>query len=158
MKLWTIGRVTLLLLALAPVSGCRLGEPDIWAQRTRELEHNRQLWHAAGTASYRFLELRTCYCPSASFGLVEITVDADTIVGVRSLRDGNAVPANVWPAFQTVASLFATLDDAIARRAYRYEVVYDPVRGFPASISLDGRLQVADDELYVQVSSLSMLE
>ncbi len=157
MKLGTLATIT--LLALVPASGCRLGEPDPWTQRARELEQNRQLWRALGARSYRFVLTKSCECLAGFVGPAQITVDTGAIVGVRPLQPGGfPFTPDQWGAFETVETIFSKLDDAIAQRVYSYQATYDPNRGFPVIVSLNYQEPMVDDEVHIEVDSLIVLK
>ncbi len=148
----------LALPLLALLSGCTLVDgPDAWTRRSDELAHNRQVWLSLTATSYRFTLVKSCECIAGFVGPVEVTVDNGAIAAVRPLYPGRTVTPDQWGAFETVEGLFSRLDDAVRRRAYRYDARYDAVRGFPAWIALDPNEQMVDDEVSMRVDSLTIL-
>ena len=101
------------------------------AQRT--LDRARERWRRQDIHSYRFELTRQCFCPPASPVLV---VRRDKPVGApRDFREVASVPR----LFRRIQH---AIDDEVAGLSVRYGK-----RGLPRSIGIDGRENVADDEI-----------
>ncbi|CAN5902062.1 hypothetical protein BH11GEM2_BH11GEM2_11420 [soil metagenome] len=92
----------------------------------------------------------SCFCTTDALRAVTVSV-TDGVVTRRVYADtGEPIPASN-NTFSTVEALFDIIGSAIARHAQRVDVSYDPVRGVPSRISIDGSFQVADDEVWYSV-------
>jgi len=121
------------------------------AERSPELDAARQRWEDAGLDAYRFTLQRICFCPSPDYtGPFEVAVRHGAIDTVRLdgaiVEDDRAV---------TVGDLFALLEEAYDREAERVDVAFDPVLGYPTSISIDYSSRMADEEIGYRVSALA---
>ena len=139
----------LLLIALAAACLlCACGGSDISPETPRSrLEFHRALWQGQSLRAYRFRVRVSCFCPPEATAPTEFTV-----------RDGVATPVReTMRRFETIEKLFAFIEEEIARGAQMVDVTYDPARGYPTQIVIDGSPQIADDELGVQVDALTPL-
>ena len=99
----------------------------------RKLDRARERWRRQDIHSYRFELTRQCFCPPASPVLV---VRRGKPVGApRDFREVASVPR-----------LFRRIQDAIDDEVAGLSVRYGK-RGLPRSIGIDGRENVADDEV-----------
>jgi hypothetical protein len=140
-----------LLLLVAPLTlgaQCDVTEPA--AELTAEdLESARGRWEAAGIDDYTIELEQICFC--AFVGRARLTVRNDVVVRTESVQTGESLDPQVAEWLPTVDELFALVDEAIARGAARVDAVYSPSFGYPVSVSLDYRLEVADDEVAYSV-------
>jgi hypothetical protein len=136
-----------LAIACATLGGCTSStEPG-----QSDLSLARQRWASSNIRSYDFTASRSCFCAPQSLRSVTVSV-TDGVVTRRVFADtGEPVPESD-SEFSTVEGLFDIVQAALTRHAARVDASYDPVRGVPISISIDGNLQVADDEVYYGVS------
>jgi hypothetical protein len=127
------------LLALAGPAGA----PD---ERAR-LERAQARWSRQHLRDYRYRLEVGCFCPEQVRGPHTLTV-----------RDGRPVrPRRFTASYDTVPELFGVVDDAIDGRVASLTVRYDRRRGFPRTISVDGRRNVADDEITISVDRFRRL-
>lgn len=103
----------------------------------RKLDRARKRWRRARVHNYRFQLTRQCFCPPASWVLF---VRADT--PVKAPADARNVA--------TVRRLHRRIQDAIDERVAGLDITYDK-RGMPRFIGIDGRENVADDEIGYKV-------
>lgn len=150
---------SILALAIAAplIAGCSLVEPDQWADRRDALERSRDRWHDQLVHTYRHMLTMGCECIGGFTGPVVIEVTDRQITSLVPVREDVDVPEEQWSSFHTVESLYELIDTAIDQRAYRFDVRYHPLLGYPAQISLDFDQQVVDDELLIQVSDLEIV-
>ena len=109
----------------------------------------------AGPADYAFTLTVSCFC--VPLGPLRVAVYEDAVVDVTALDPPKGAEDD--PRFQERADAAAlTLAEltALAERAEReaddVRVEYDPVRGFPTSLSIDWSALIADEEIAYTVS------
>jgi hypothetical protein len=106
----------------------------------------------SGPDDYAYTLNVGCFCPYV--GPLRITVQDDAVVDVRQLdprEDQGNVETLINEWARTLAELEAEVDRA-RREADKVEVEYDPVFGFPTSISIDWIRDAVDDEISYTVS------
>lgn len=129
--------------------------------RFAQLENSRTRWEAAGIRAYRIRSAKSCFCPTAALGWVEITVEDGVITSVERQDSGpgaDPVPEEHWSVFDTVEDLFDLVESAIESGAYSFEVEYDLEYGHPVLVSLDYQEHTADDEVTIEVAELVVLK
>jgi hypothetical protein len=127
----------------ALVAGALAGCGDALAPDAppRDLDAARQRWARTRPAAYEFTVERLCFCVPWA---VTLTVRDGVVVDARDPASG--APVAPRPQF-TVDSLFAHLDDAVARGAASVSATYDARRGYPVSTFVDYNTGIADEEL-----------
>jgi hypothetical protein len=119
------------------------GQPD---ERAR-LERARARWARQELRDYGYRLEVGCFCPPQVRGPHTLKV-----------RRGRPVrPRRFTASYDTVPDLFEVVEDALDGRAARLTVRYDRRRGFPVSIAVDGRRNVADDEITISVGRFRRL-
>lgn len=113
----------------------------------------RALWQAQAVDSYFFDYERSCFC--GFVGPVRITVESGAVVAVESLATDPPVLPDV-AAFPTIDDLFDQLAAAEANDPVVFDVVFDPVQGFPVSATVDISLQIADEEFSFEVRNVKV--
>jgi hypothetical protein len=104
----------------------------------RKLDAARHRWHRAGIHNYRFSIDTICFCPQG----------APQVLFVRNDRAVHPPPGLRDVA--TVRRLHKVVQDAIDRGVAGLSVRYDR-HGVPRRIGIDGRRNVADDEITYRV-------
>ncbi len=153
------------LLALVSLTGCDLlgddrlprvdGRAVVRADTRDGLVEAQARWTAADAAQYRFEYALACECDEADAGPFVVEVEGARAVDVEHLR-GEPLPEN-HVAF-TVARLFDAIEDAFEEEAVRVEVAYDAALGFPVDVEIDYDLEIADEELRVEVHGFERLD
>ena len=135
------------ILAIFAVAACSNSTAPERAQRAAE-----NLWAQRGPASYDITVSRGCEClPDATRPAV-VSVRDGIVTSRTYVSDGATVGLTYAESYPTVDGLFKKIDDARRQNPATLNVDYDPVLGFPTRIAIDYNLQMADDELYYQVS------
>jgi hypothetical protein len=140
-------RCLLLAGLLLGVAGC--GDIVSPGSDRSTLSINRQKWASHGYTTYAFTLQQACFCLFT--GPVRVYVDNDSVIDARQIVDNKAVDVR---AVQTIATLFAFIDQGIASHAATLEVTYDSTLGYPSRIVYDGSTTIADDEVTYTVSDV----
>ena len=106
----------------------------------------RLLWRSERPSAYDYTLRLSCFCGGEVTRAVVIVVRGDVVESRTYADDGALVPAQFNGTFPTIDGMFDKIQDAIDRNSARVDVSYDPARGYPVSIALDGSTQIADDE------------
>lgn len=143
-----IPAVTLVLLA-ASCDG-RLLLPG--QETARELADAREKWRAQRLSSYEYTLQRLCYCGERR--PMRVTVSDGRVQSVRP--EGESLPLTGPEAewFPSIEGLFDLVASALAIPAHAVDAEFDRDRGFPHSIAIDYRANVADDEISYFVSNI----
>lgn len=128
------------------LTGCDLVGPDDRFEAIRDLARAHDLWVDAGIADYELRLRRSCFCPIEYLGPVILTVEGDSVTAAVYEADGEPVPADLMEVFPTVEGLFEVLAEALASRAERIDVSYDPSLGYPRDLYIDRAAFIADEE------------
>jgi hypothetical protein len=139
----------------AVLAGCNVVAPIEQRERI-ELERAWRTWEANGGPTYQFVQQRLCFCVSESTAPVTVTVMGNSVVQRRYTLDNSIVPLQWASLWGTVDDLFRTIDDALKNNAYSILATYDRKLGYPTHIAIDYRTGVADDELSITASQLTL--
>jgi hypothetical protein len=150
-----VGRLALVLLALAPAACGVTGPSGRHAGEQARLDQARAQWRAQAIVDYTYVFSRGCFCVNEYREPVSITVRGRTIESVVSVAGG--VPRD--PAqYPTIEGLFDQVQNAIDEDADQIRTEYDPARGFLASGYFDISERIADEEMSVEARSLVPLD
>jgi hypothetical protein len=132
-------------LALA-LGACGLG-PFGPAGPADELRAARAEWERRGIASYRYSISRSCgECVPGADAPARVEVRDGRTVSVTALVPARPIRPELFESFDTVEDLFATVEEVIAGRPYRFSASYDPRLGYPLEYSADLDREYVDDE------------
>lgn len=115
-------------------------------------------WQAQGVDSYRYTLQVGCFCLQEMTRPVVIEVREGAVSSVTYADDGSAADAALFESYSSVEALFAVIDEAAAQDPARLDVVYDQATGVPLSVDIDISEQMADEELYLDVSNFEAIE
>lgn len=150
MSLRPVRSVLLLpLLALAACSGSPLTPSET------DLRENRARWEARGITSYRYTLRVDCFCRAELVRPVVVAVRDGAPLSVAYEDTGEPADRKLFSRFDTVAELFAVLDDAFKEGAGWITAEYDPESGYPRQVFIDYVGNVADEELGWSVELLT---
>jgi hypothetical protein len=121
--------------------------PDLQA-----LNENRQKWNDTGFALYDFQLQRSAFSPPEFLRPIITSVDGDGNASSRFADDGQPTPADYPFANTSIDSVFDLIQDAIENGAHDVNVTYDEQFGYPVSVSIDYNEQIADEELFLNIS------
>ena len=119
-----------------------------------EMDRHRALWIAAGITSYRYDYQRSCECGPDMLRPVSIEVIEGSVTSVTFLDDGLLAQSSTFNAFATIDDLFDMIDEAVQANAESLVVTYDPTLGYPTLLSVDYRIEIADDEFTITATNL----
>jgi len=106
--------------------------------------------------AYRFQFRRHCFCGPDVVRLLRIQVLDDEVVAVHDVETGEPVTQPI-ASFPTIDDLFAEIEDAIQRKAFRIQATYDDERGYPIDVSIDYIEYAVDEEMAFQVREFEVL-
>jgi hypothetical protein len=112
---------------------------DFYAARSR--------WRARHPDSYAYTLERSCFCGHLVTSPVVIEVIGDAVQSRRYVETGAPVDPGLADAFPPIDGLFEIIENAARNGAAQLDVTYDPALGFPTQIAIDGRTNIADDEV-----------
>ena len=137
-----LGLVVLAALAVPALPFAAAQEPGdktdagiLDGSEQRRLTSARRAWKNAGVRSYSFRLTRACFCPPAQNIRIVVRRGRPAASTGEELLDVATVPR----MFRRVQR---SIDAKVAGLTVRYGN-----RGVPSSISIDGSLRIADDEL-----------
>ena len=143
-------RSTLLMLAASlMLGGCALIDGNTDDNRRLGVDRERAAWQANAPDQYAYVYVYGCFCPEEVRGPFEVVVQDGVVVS--AVREGG--PVTDFSPIVTVDELFDLIEEAYAEGADQVEVIYHEPFGYPLEISIDYDTGVADDELFIAVTS-----
>lgn len=146
-------KLLFLFLAVALTACSAVGQSDV--------ERNQQTWQDAHVSHYRFQLSIGCFCAYRDQMPVTVEVLDGKAVSMTNangdvLDESN--PATEFIAkYATIDAIFAELNTDEAKNADQITVTYDSTYGFPVDVSIDFSQQMADEELYLNVTGFEAL-
>lgn len=140
-----------MLCAVAVVLGC--GDDGVSA--LSELQANHAKWQSSGPASYSLTQRYLCGECLPDAGRVVVVTVTDGAIESRVFQDDGSPVTEDASRWRDVEGLFQVVMSAIEAGVHRLAVVYDPVFGYPRSISIDYDERLVDDEIGFIVSNFT---
>ncbi len=135
------------LLALALVASACHNDPTSSAESDYRAAAARwQRMRPAGN-SYRIDQQVSCFCIWGG-NVYEVTVTNGVVTRAVDKQSSNAVASADLGRFRTVDQLFADVASALQVPGTLRGASYDPLLGYPSSVSLDPIRNAADDEVF----------
>lgn len=126
-----------------------------------DLERNQQKWQDAKIAHYRFQLNVGCFCAFRDQMPVTVEVKDGQVVAMTNASGQVISETDPTAAFvmtyATIDNIFAILRTDEVKNADTVTVTYDPTYGFPVDVSIDYSQQMADEELYLNLSGFEAL-
>ncbi|MDJ0616081.1 MAG: DUF6174 domain-containing protein [Calothrix sp. MO_192.B10] len=144
-------------LPIQPIEPSTTNKQELW-KASKQLRRNFRLWRKQGISNYRYTFSNGCFCLPEARGPVVIEVRNGVTTSITDANTGEPVNEEFFQSFNTIPKLFLTIRDAIARRADRVDVEYDRTLGYPTNIAIDFSFQIADEELFITVENLEVLD
>jgi Family of unknown function (DUF6174) len=137
------------VLACAAFAGCAdsTDDTDLAAARSR--------WENQIHGAYLFTWQQSCECLRDMTRPIEITVTGDQIKNAVYADDRTPVGEPTRGLLLTVDGVFDRIQQAVDEDAERIAVDYDRTWGFPATVFVDYRAVVADEELALTLSDFA---
>ena len=125
------------------------------------LDGARARWQSAALASYEYGYHKFCECHRESPPETVVTVQRDTVTGVRHRPAGSTVEVPAadknFQYYWTVDGLFQLIASAL-ERGVQVRTAYDPELGFPREIYIDYDANLIGDEVDLRLTSVSRLD
>jgi hypothetical protein len=145
-------RLAVLLGLVVVLAACA----DPVSVRERDLRVAESWWKEHKPASYDITIQPRCFCGFETSGPVVVSVRNGVVASRRYVQTGANVSPAYTSAYPSVDELYVILEDAVARRADRLEVFYEPTYAYPASVAIDYEINMADDEIFYTISSFTV--
>ena len=126
-----------------------------------ELSQNQTKWQNANIAHYRFQLDVSCFCAFREKMPLTVEVQNGQVVSM-TYSDGTPVSAD--DQTNMGFNQYATIDNLFRYTAQRLKdaeevnVTYDATYGYPTQVNIDGKKEIADDELYLSVAGFEKLQ
>jgi len=133
------------------VSNTKLGKV------ARELYRNQQRWYAYNLKNYRYTLQISCFCTEEFRQPVIIEVRNGKLKSISRPKGGATIDLEAFERYSTIPKLFNLVKKAIADKADRITVSYNPKYGYPTSISIDQSEMIADEEIYLTISNFQVI-
>ena len=111
----------------------------------QELNVSRSRWNSQSIDNYQFTVRRSCFCVLRED--IVVMVLNDQVDSAFYTPSGVFLNANELTQVFTMEGYFDIIQQAIDNQVDDLEVNYHMTLGYPTSIAIDNRLNVADDEI-----------
>jgi hypothetical protein len=139
------------LIVLAAGCGIVDGDGDTWEE---ELALARQLWRDGGLTDYSYRVRQLCFCGYGG-AIIAVEVRGGVVVAATDVDTGEAIPLSQFPwAAPSVEDLFQRIEEIIAGGPAEFTATYDPLLGYPRSVTSDPIENAIDDEWGVEASDV----
>jgi hypothetical protein len=136
----------------------------IWANATPGASANdapaqspAALWESQAVDDYRYKLQVGCFCLVDVTRPVIVEVKDGQVASITYANDGTAADPALFERYDSIDKLFAIINEAEAQEPARLDVTYDEATGVPQSVVIDISEQMADEELYLEVSDFEAL-
>lgn len=115
------------------------------------------VWAAQGIDDYQYTVQVSCFCILEATRPVIVEVQDGQGVSLTYADDGTAADPALFARYDSLDKIFAIISEAEAQGPARLDVTYDEATGVPQSIAIDISEQIADEELYLEISGFEAL-
>ncbi|MFO7679606.1 MAG: DUF6174 domain-containing protein [Chloroflexota bacterium] len=115
------------------------------------------VWAAQGIDDYQYTVQVSCFCLVDATRPVIVEVKNGQAVSLTYADDGTAADPALFEQYNSIDKIFAIISEAEAQEPARLDVAYDETTGVPQSIAIDISEQMADEELYLEISGFEAL-
>ncbi len=145
--------VTALALATA---GCGIVDSD-GKERQRELNDARTRWRAAELSDYHYEVRQLCFCGLGGVR-IDVVVRDGVVVGATQVDGGEVIDVGQQPwAAPSIDDLFERIQEILDEDPHEFSAEYDPVLGYPVTVSADPVRNAVDEEWGVEVRGVETL-
>ena len=148
---------TLLAVIFVIVSASCSSAPSQFSTQ-QQFENAKGLWQQKTSSNYDYTLKQQCYCLDELTKPLRVSVREGTIVAVKNIETAEALPQNYWKDLYTVEAWFTVIEKALAKKAQKIEVIYDPNLGFPATIDIDIHSRLADDDIRASITNVKLTD
>jgi hypothetical protein len=145
----TKSAILLSLIALTFLSACR----DVAGPPLTDLIAARARWTAHRPSSYEYRLTISCFCVVRP---VIVTVVGTTATAATHVDDGTPVSAEELSHLPSIDGLFDLVIHARSQNYAQADATFEPILGYPLTISLDHATGMADDEVWYSVSRFAV--
>ncbi len=114
-------------------------------------------WADQGIDDYRYTVQVGCFCIVEATRPVVVEVRDGQAVSFTYADDGTAADPALFERYGSMDKIFVIISDAEAQNPVRLDVTYDEATGVPQSIAIDISEQMADEELYLEITGFEAL-
>ncbi len=115
------------------------------------------VWADQGMDDYQYTVQVGCFCIVEATRPVVVEVRDGQAVSFTYADDGTAADPALFERYDSIDKIFAIINEAEAQEPARLDVTYDEATGVPQSIAIDISEQMADEELYLEISGFEAL-
>ena len=115
------------------------------------------LWESQAIDDYHYTLQVGCFCLVDVTRPVIVEVKDGQVASITYAEDGTAADPALFERYDSIDKLFAIINEAEAQEPARLDVTYDEATGVPQSVVIDISEQMADEELYLEVSDFEAL-
>lgn len=115
------------------------------------------VWSAQEIDDYQYTVQVSCFCLVEATRPVVVQVKDGQVVSLTYADDGTAADPTLFERYDSIDKIFAIISEAEAQEPARLDVTYDEATGVPQSIAIDISEQIADEELYLEISGFEAL-
>jgi hypothetical protein len=147
-----------LLLALLVAAGVALTlaisskRPATTGTSHGDFQAHRDLWARQRPPNYTIVIEKSCFCPPWS---VRVTVAANGMQSLQFVKTPNdrSVYADHRRYPRDIDEVFNFIETAYSSRAYKIDLTFDDVYGYPVSTFIDQDRDTVDDEQAIRLST-----
>lgn len=114
---------------------------------TTALANNKEKWALRNIKSYQYQYRESCFCLAEVTQNKQVTVANGVVTEAFFLQTSDYLTTEQLTRIKTVDGLFNAIENAVNAKAYRIDVSYNIVYGYPETISIDYNKDMADDEI-----------
>lgn len=138
-----------------------LPSPVAQSPELQRLRDNRKKWESGAGRHYRARISASFFGPREWMVPLIVEVKEGTLISMSTDGAQPAPTSKEWTEFadrhNTIEKVFGLIEKAMADKAERIEVDYDPALGYPMRVVIDPLAQAADDETYYTIDNVAGL-
>lgn len=119
------------------------------------LQRAKTKWNSYSEQYYTIQSQRYCECEDEAAAQMEINVLDNSVLSAFDLSSGEAISKETQQEIQTIDSLFALIEKAIAD-GITIEVIYNEQYGYPETTKIDVEKLAVDGGLHITLSNLEI--
>ena len=155
----TIFRLLFSVVFVGLLFTCGCANP--FSDLKQHLRENEEKWTEQSqlfNRNYTYTLQIGCFCPSDITSPVTVMVLDGETYSVVYQRDGQPVTNSVFDAVNTIEDLFKIIRDAINEKVDKLTVEFDPILGYPETISIDPMETAVDEERAYTILDFALLK